>query len=153
MRAFDIDLCRSAVRIEVGVSIAARVALSIGTGRLYIALAARRLPLSFTTCMARRIATSVARPLALTVAIALGVLRRALTLALALTGAVTLTNAAALAITGQPCRLALRNDLSRIDFDITRSVTTRFGLEIGLALRRRRLHPHMNARPQNRINL
>ncbi len=115
---------------------AACVAFGVRTGRLHVAFAAWRLPLSFAARVTRRVATAGAGSLTLPRTIALAVACGARALTLAATSAIALASALTLAVSGETGGFALRHDHSWIDLHVASAVTLRFRRGVCLALRR-----------------
>jgi hypothetical protein len=98
------------------------------------------------------VATSIASSGALPGALALRIALSALTVTLSLARTAALTNAAALAISAEPCRFALRNDLAGVHGYIASAFAMGFGFEIRLTLRRRRRDAHLDSLSQDAVD-
>src|SRR5262249_38178747 len=131
---------------------AARVAFGIRAGRTHVTLALRRLPTSFASGVAGGVARAGTLTRAVADAVTLRVDRGASSSALARTGSLALPDATTLTVPREPSRIAVRNDLSRVDLGLARPIAARFGLRAHLALRRTGRGTHADALPHDRVD-
>src|SRR5690606_17471666 len=132
-----LDLGGCALRIQVRLRGAARVAFGVGARWSDLPRALGRLSFALAIGVARRAAAAVAGAVALTDAMPLLVVGRALALAGAVADAVVLDHATTVAVPREPRRFALREDLPGIDGDVASGVATGARVEVRRTLRRR----------------